>query len=163
VWLVINLFTAFIASRVIGIFEDTIVQLVALAALMPIIASVGGNTGNQTSALIIRAMSRGQITDENTAHLFRKEVGVSAINGLALGTAVGFFALVFYGDIALALVIAVAMLLTLVVAAVLGMTVPVLIDKYGRDPALGTSVILTATTDSIGFFIFLGLAALFLV
>ncbi|MCG6938474.1 MAG: magnesium transporter [Gammaproteobacteria bacterium] len=163
VWLVINLFTAFIASRVIGIFEDTIVQLVALAALMPIIASVGGNTGNQTSALIIRAMSRGQITDENTAHLFRKEVGVSTINGLALGTAVGFFALVFYGDIALALVIAVAMLLTLVVAAVLGMTVPVLIDRYGRDPALGTSVILTATTDSIGFFIFLGLAALFLV
>jgi magnesium transporter len=163
VWLVINLFTAFIASRVIGVFEDTIVQLVALAALMPIIASVGGNTGNQTSALIIRAMSKGQITDENTKHLFRKEVGVSAINGLMLGTAVGLFALVFYQDVALALVISVAMLLTLIVAAVLGMVVPVLINKSGRDPALGSSVILTATTDSIGFFIFLGLAALFLV
>lgn len=163
VWLIVNLLTAFIASRVIGVFEDTIVQLVALAALMPIIASVGGNTGNQTSALVIRAMSRGQITDENTVHLFRKEVGVSAINGLALGIAVGMFALLFYGDIALALVIAVAMLLTLIAAAVLGMVVPVLIDRYGHDPALGTSVILTATTDSIGFFIFLGMAALFLV
>lgn len=163
VWLVVNLFTAFIASRVIGVFEDTIVQLVALAALMPIIASVGGNTGNQTSALIIRAMSRGQITDENTVHLLRKEIGVSAINGLLLGAAVGLFALVFYQDAALALVIAVAMLLTLVIAAIVGMIVPVLISKSGRDPALGSSVILTATTDSVGFFIFLGLAALFLV
>lgn len=163
VWLVVNLFTAFIASRVIGVFEDTIVQLVALAALMPIIASVGGNTGNQTSALIIRAMSRGQITHENTTHLFRKEVGVSVINGLLLGTAVGLFALAFYQDVALALVISVAMLLTLVVAAVLGMVVPVLIDKAGRDPALGSSVLLTAATDSVGFFIFLGMAALFLV
>jgi magnesium transporter len=163
VWLVVNLFTAFIASRVIGVFEDTIVRLVALAALMPIIASVGGNTGNQTSALVIRAISKGQITGENTLHLLRKEVSVSAINGLMLGTAVGLFALVFYRDVALALVIAVAMQLTLVVAAVVGMIVPVLINKAGRDPALGSSVILTATTDSVGFFIFLGLAALFLV
>ena len=162
-WLVVNLLTAFIASRVIGIFEGTIVQLVALAALMPIIASVGGNTGNQTAALIIRAMSKGQITEENTAHLFRKEVAVSAVNGVVLGLAVGFFALVFYRDVSLALVIAIAMLLTLIVAAVLGMAVPVLINKSGRDPALGSSVILTATTDSIGFFIFLGMAALFLV
>jgi magnesium transporter len=130
---------------------------------MPIIASVGGNTGNQTSALIIRAISKGQITDENTKHLFRKEISVSAINGLMLGTAAGLFALVFYRDVALALVIYVAMQLTLVVAAVLGMIVPVLINKAGRDPALGSSVLLTAATDSVGFFIFLGLAALFLV
>jgi magnesium transporter len=163
VWLVVNLQTAFIASRVIGIIENTIVRLVALAALMPIIASVGGNTGNQTSALIIRALSRGQITDENTAHLLRKEVAVSTVKGIALGAAVGCFVLVFHGDLSLALVIAVAMLLTLVVAAVLGMALPVLISKSGHDPALGSSVILTAMTDSIGFFIFLGLAALFLV
>jgi magnesium transporter len=162
-WLVVNLLTAFIASRVIGIFEDTIVQLVALAALMPIIASVGGNTGNQTSTLIIRAMSKGQITDDNTTHLLRKEVAVSAINGSLLGLAVGFFTLVVYRNFSLSLVIAVAMLLTLIVAAILGMAVPVLIHKYGRDPALGSSVILTATTDSIGFFIFLGMAAVFLV
>jgi magnesium transporter len=163
VWLVVNLLTAFIASRVIGIFESTIVQLVALAALMPIIASVGGNTGNQTSALIIRAMSKEQITDKNAMHLLRKEVAVSAINGSLLGLAVGFFTLIFYRNLSLALVIAIAMLLTLIVAAILGMAVPVLIHKYGRDPALGSSVILTATTDSVGFFIFLGLAALFLV
>ena len=162
-WLVVNLLTAFIASRVIGIFEGTIVQLVALAALMPIIASVGGNTGNQTSALIIRAMSKGQITNRNSRHLFRKELTVSAINGGLLGLAVGFFTLVFYRNVSLALVIAIAMLLTLIVAAVLGMAVPVLIHRCGRDPALGSSVILTATTDSIGFFIFLGLAAVFLV
>lgn len=166
VWLVINLLTAFIASRVIGVFENTIVQLVALAALaalMPIIASVGGNTGNQTSALVIRAISKGQITEQNAVHLFRKEIGVSAINGLMLGAAVGLFALVFYQDVALTLVISMSMLLTLIVAAVLGMAVPVMINRFGRDPALGSSVILTATTDSIGFFIFLGLAALFLV
>jgi magnesium transporter len=162
-WLVVNLITAFFASRVIGAFEHTIAQLVALAALMPIIASVGGNTGNQTSALIIRAISKGQITDENTKHLFHKEISVSAINGLMLGIAAGLFALVFYRDVALALVIYVAMQLTLVVAAVLGMIVPVLINKAGRDPALGSSVLLTAATDSVGFFIFLGLAALFLV
>jgi magnesium transporter len=162
VWLVVNLFTAFIASRVIGVFEDTIVHLVALAALMPIVASVGGNTGNQTSALTIRAISRGQITGENTLHLLRKEIGISVINGLMLGVAVGSFALVLYRDAALALVISVAMQLTLIIAAMVGMIVPVLINKAGRDPALGSSVILTATTDSVGFFIFLGLAALFL-
>ncbi len=162
-WLLVNLFTAFIASRVIGIFEDTIAQLVALAALMPIVASVGGNTGNQTTALIIRAITQGQITSENTWLLLKKEISVSTINGLLLGAVVGLFALVLYQDFSLALVIASAMLFTLVIAAIVGLAVPVYLEKSGRDPALGSSVILTATTDSVGFFIFLGLASVFLV
>ena len=162
-WLVINLFTAFFASRVIGAFEGTIAQLVALAALMPIVASVGGNTGNQTTALIIRGMSLGQITSENIPYLIRKELGISLLNGLTLGSAVGLFALALYQNIALATVIATSMLLTLMLAALVGLAVPILLDRTGRDPALGSSVILTAATDSLGFFIFLGLATVFLV
>ena len=162
-WLMVNLFTAFIASRVIGLFEDTIVQLVALAALMPIVASIAGNTGNQTTALIIRALSQGQITSENTWLLIKKEISVSMINGLVFGSIVGVFALVLYQDISLSIVIASAMLTTLMIAAIVGLAVPIFLEKAGRDPALGSSVILTAATDSMGFFIFLGLATIFLI
>ncbi len=162
-WLMINLFTAFVASSVIGLFEDTILHLVALAALMPIVASVGGNTGNQTAALIIRALAQGQITDDNSMRLVRKEISVSAINGLMLGLVVAAFTLLLYGDIHLAVVIAAAMLLTLMIAALFGLAVPVYLHRSGRDPALGSSVITTAATDSIGFLVFLGLASVFLV
>lgn len=162
-WLVINLFTAFIASHVIGLFESTISQLVILATLMPIVASVGGNTGNQTTALIVRALSQGQINSGNTFYMLRKEIGVSSINGLMLGGIAGFFTLLFYHNMSLALVISSAMLLTLVIAAIVGLAIPLLLEKYGRDPALGSSVLLTATTDSVGFFVFLGLATLFLI
>lgn len=162
-WLLINLFTAFIASSIIGLFADTILHLVALAALMPIVASVGGNTGNQTATLIIRALAQGQITSDNSIRLVRKEVGVSAINGLILGSVVALFSLLFYQDWHLAAVIAAAMILTLVIAALLGLAVPVYLERAGRDPALGSSVITTAATDSIGFLVFLGLASMFLV
>lgn len=162
-WLVINLFTAFIASHVIGLFESTISQLVILATLMPIVASVGGNTGNQTTALIVRALSQGQINTGNRFYMLRKEIGVSSINGLLLGGIAGFFTLLFYHNMALALVIASAMLVTLIIAAIVGLAIPLLLERYGRDPALGSSVLLTATTDSIGFFVFLGLATLFLI
>ncbi|MDQ1363216.1 MAG: magnesium transporter, partial [Pseudomonadota bacterium] len=96
-------------------------------------------------------------------YMLRKEIGVSSINGLMLGGIVGFFTLLFYHNLSLALVISAAMLLTLMIAAVVGLAIPILLEKYGRDPALGSSVLLTATTDSIGFFIFLGLATLFLI
>lgn len=162
-WVMINLFTAFIASRVIGLFEATIAQLVALAALMPIVASVGGNTGNQTTALVIRTLALGQLTEKNTALLIRRELGISLINGLLLGVVVAVFALLFYPNWQLALVIAVAMVLNLLIAAAVGLLVPLILNRLGRDPALGSSVLLTATTDSMGFFIFLGLAAIFLV
>jgi magnesium transporter len=162
-WLVINLMAAFIVSRVIGLFEGTIAQLVSLAVLMPIVAAVGGNIGNQTAALIIRALTKGQISSQNTLHLVRKEVGVSILNGIMLGLVVALFAYLFYQNTALALVIGVAMLLTMIVAAIIGLSVPILLEKTGHDPALGFFFNDTATTDSMGFLIFLGMATLFLI
>ncbi|HEV7803605.1 MAG TPA: magnesium transporter [Burkholderiales bacterium] len=162
-WLAVNLVTAFIASRVIGAFESSIAQLVALAALMPIIAGIGGNSGNQTITLIVRAMALGQITGENARKLFVKELGVSVLNGIIWGSVVGLFAFLIYHNWALGLVMTAAMLLNLLLAAVMGVSIPLLMGKLGRDPALGSSVLITAITDSGGFFIFLGLATLFLV
>jgi magnesium transporter len=161
-WLAINLLTAFIVSRVIGLFEGSIAELVALAALMPIVANLGGNIGNQTAVLVIRGMSLGQITPQILPYLIRKELGVSALNGIVLGLGVGLFTLLLYSDLSLAMVIAAAMLLTLVLSALVGLAVPILLDKSGRDPALGSTVLLTSATDSLGFFIFLGLATVFL-
>jgi magnesium transporter len=162
-WLAINLVTAIIASRVIGAFEGTIEKLVALATLMPIVAGIGGNSGNQTTTLIIRGLALGQINETNVNRLIRKEFGIAIINGLMWGSVIGFVAFLLYGKYSLGLVMTAAMLLNLLVAAVVGIFVPLLMHKLGRDPALGSSVLLTATTDSMGFFIFLGLATLFLI
>ena len=161
-WLAINLVTAFIASRVIGLFEGTIQQLVALAALMPIIAGIGGNSGNQTITMIVRALAFGQIHPNNARKLLFKEIGVSLLNGLIWGTVVGAFAYLLYHNVALGLVMTGAMILNLLLAAVMGVLIPLFMHKMGRDPAVGSSVLITATTDSGGFFIFLGLATLFL-
>lgn len=162
-WLAINLVTAFIASRVIGIFEGSIEKIVALAALMPIIAGIGGNSGNQTITMIVRALALGQITVSSARTLFAKEIGVSFINGLIWGSVVGIFAFLIYHKWQLGLVMTGAMVLNLLLAAVMGVAVPLLMHKLGRDPAVGSSVMITAITDSGGFFIFLGLATLFLV
>lgn len=161
-WLAINLVTAFIASRVIGEFEGTIEKLVALAALMPIIAGIGGNSGNQTLTMIVRALALGQIHPDNAKKLFSKEIGVAAINGLIWGSVVGIFAYILYGKPALGLVMMGAMTLNLLLAAIMGVAIPTLMQKFGRDPAVGSSVLITAVTDSGGFFIFLGLASLFM-
>ncbi len=161
-WLAINLITAFAASRVIGIFEGSIAKLVALAALMPIIAGIGGNSGNQTITMIVRALALGQITRDNARKLFMKELGVSALNGLIWGSVVGIFAFLIYHNWQLGLVMMMAMVLNLLLAASMGVLIPMAMDKLGRDPALGASVMITAITDSGGFFIFLGLATLFL-
>jgi len=162
-WLAVNLVTAFIASRVIGIFEGSIAKLVALAALMPIVAGIGGNSGNQTITMIVRAQALGQITRENARKLFTKEIGVSAINGLIWGSIVGLFAFFIYHNWHLGLVMTAAMALNLLLAAVMGVAIPMVMARLGRDPAIGSSVMITAITDSGGFFIFLGLATLFLV
>jgi len=162
VWLAINLVTAFIASRVIGIFEDSIAKLVALAALMPIIAGIGGNSGNQTITMIVRAMALDQIQRRSAWKLLMKEVGVSVINGILWGAVVGIFTFAMYHDPELGLVMMLAMLLNLVLAALLGVLIPLTLRKLGRDPALGSSVMITAVTDSGGFFIFLSLATFFL-
>ncbi len=162
-WLCVNLVTAFIASRVIGAFEDTIQQLVALAALMPIVASVGGNTGNQTVAVVIRGMALGQIQGQNTRYLIYKELMVSLLNGVMWGGLMGLFAWLIYDRPALGAVMMGAMTLNLLLAAMVGIAVPVFLERAGRDPAQGASVLLTFVTDSCGFFFFLGLARLFLV
>ncbi|MGH8728961.1 MAG: magnesium transporter [Burkholderiales bacterium] len=162
VWLATNLVTAIIASRVIGIFEGTIEKLVALATLMPIVAGIGGNSGNQTSTLIVRGMALGIIGKASVRRLVAKEIGVAVLNGILWGSILGFVAWLLYKSVPLALVMTSAMLLNLVVAALAGIFIPMLVEKSGRDPALGSSVLLTFTTDSMGFFIFLGLATIFL-
>jgi magnesium transporter len=161
-WLAVNLITAFIASRVIGIFEGSIEKLVALAALMPIIAGIGGNSGNQTITMIVRALALGQINAANARQLVIKEIGVSAVNGLVWGGIVGLFAFFIYRSVPLGLVMMLAMILNLILAALSGVLIPLTLHRFGRDPAAGSSVMITAVTDSGGFFIFLGLATLFL-
>ena len=162
-WLAVNLVTAFIASRVIGLFENSISKLVALAALMPIVAGISGNSGNQTTTMIVRALALGQISGANARMLFAKEAGVSAMNGLIWGGVVGLFAFLIYHSWQLGLVMTGAMVLSLLLASVMGVAIPLLMQKLGSDPALGSSVMITAITDSGGFFIFLGLATVFLV
>ncbi len=161
-WLAINLATAFIASRVIGAFEGSIEKLAALAALMPIIAGIGGNSGNQTITLIIRGLALGHITPANARRLVLKELGVATLNGLVWGSVVGVFAWLLYDNPALGGVMALAMLLNMLVAALAGIFIPMTLERIKRDPAIGSSVLLTFVTDSMGFFIFLGLATLLL-
>lgn len=162
-WLSINLMTAFVISRIIGAFEGTIDQLVALASLMPIIAAVAGNTGNQTAALVIRSLALDQIRAGNVWHLFRKEIAISILNGFVWGLAVGLFAYLFYQNIALSGVVTAAMMLSFLVASLIGVGAPMILERTGRDPAMGSSVIVTGLTDAMGFFLFLLLATVLLI
>ena len=159
-WLAVNLVTAIVASRVIGIFEGSIEKLVALATLMPIVAGIGGNSGNQTITMIVRSIALGQL--QNARILFAKEIGVALLNGLIWGGILGLVAFFIYGSPPLGLVMMAATTLNLVLAAMMGVLIPLALDKLGRDPAMGSSVMITAVTDSGGFFIFLGLATLIL-
>lgn len=163
-WLAINLVTAFIASRVIGIFDGTIEKVVALAALMPIVAGMAGNSGNQTMALMIRSIALGQINRGNFGSLLRKELTVALLNGVVWGAVAGAASWLLYRGSEhaelLAAAMGVAIVLNLLIGALLGVLVPVTLEKLGRDPAIGSSVLLTFSTDSLGFMIFLGLATL---
>ncbi|MCM3878611.1 MAG: magnesium transporter [Vicinamibacterales bacterium] len=161
-WLFVNLVTAFAATRFIGLFESTIRELVALATLMPIVASIGGNTGNQTVALVIRGLAFEQISRNSTMHLLRKEIIVGLLNGVMWGGLVGVFAGITYKHARLGGIMTTAIILNLVIAAAVGVIVPLGLQRAGRDPAQGASVLLTFMTDSMGFFLFLGLARLFL-
>ncbi len=161
-WLFVNLITAFAATRFIGLFEPTIQALVSLATLMPIVASIGGNTGNQTIALVIRGLAFDQLTDDTRRHLLRKELAVSLVNGVICGGMAGITAGLFYRRAALGVVMMAAIVLNLLIAAAVGVLVPLKLQRIGRDPAQGASVLLTFVTDSMGFFVFLGLAWLYL-
>jgi magnesium transporter len=161
-WLAINLVTALVASRVIGLFEGSIEKIVALAALMPIVAGIGGNSGNQTTTMIVRGLALGQIAAHNMQSLIQKELGVALLNGIIWGGVLGLVAYFIYGNYQLGLVMMAAMTLNLLLAALMGVMIPLVMNKFGRDPAVGSSVLITAMTDSGGFMIFLGLATIFL-
>ncbi|MBI1907454.1 MAG: magnesium transporter [Rhodocyclales bacterium] len=161
-WLAVNMVTAIIASRVIGAFEGSIEKLVALAALMPIVAGIGGNSGNQTITMIVRAIAIGQVEQSALRRLLKKEIGVALINGLLWGGFLGAMAWWLYGSWQLGAVMTSAMILNLLLAASAGVMIPMMRSRLGRDPALGGSVMITGLTDSGGFFIFLGLATIFL-
>lgn len=163
VWLGINLVTALLASWVIGLFDATIEKLVALAVLMPIVASMGGIAGSQTLTLVIRAMALGQVSTSNAKRLLNKELIVGLINGLTWSVVLALIAGFWFDSPALALVLGAAIIINLIVAALGGALIPLALRKVGADPALAGSVLLTTATDVIGFFAFLGLAAIFLV
>jgi magnesium transporter len=161
-WLGINLGTAFLAAWVIGLFETTLDKIVALAVLMPIVASMGGIAGTQTLTLAIRGLALGQITSSNTRWLAVKEITISVISGIVWALVVGVIAWFWFEQIGIALVLGAAMIINLLSAAVSGLAIPLVLKRLGLDPALSGSVVLTTVTDVVGFMSFLGLATLFL-
>ena len=163
IWLGINLVTAFIASWVIGLFEHTIQQVVALAVLMPIVASMGGNAGTQTLTLVVRGLAVGTISESNARRLLSREFMIGAVNGLVWALVVAVVAVWWFDNLMIGALIAAAMIINLAFAALSGVAIPFLVRRLGVDPALASGVILTTVTDVVGFFAFLGLATVFLV
>jgi len=161
-WLGINLLTAFLASWFIGMFEGTLQQVVALAVLMPVVASMGGIAGSQTLTLIVRGLALGQVTKANFRALMMKELKVGGLNGVIWAIFIGIVASFWFSSAALGVVICLAILVNIVSAALAGVFLPVLLEKLNIDPALSGSVILTTVTDIVGFVAFLGLGTLFL-
>ncbi len=162
VWLGINLLTALLASWVIGLFGATIEKQVALAVLMPIVASMGGIAGNQTLTLMIRGIALGQVSKGNARRLLNKEMLVGMLNGLIWALIISAIVILWFDDLLLGAIIAAAMMVNLVVAALAGATIPLLLKRFGIDPALAGGVVLTTVTDVVGFLSFLGLAAMVL-
>uniref|UniRef100_UPI00046FBEF8 magnesium transporter n=1 Tax=Salinivibrio socompensis TaxID=1510206 RepID=UPI00046FBEF8 len=161
-WLGINLLTAFLASWFIGLFEATIQQVVALAVLMPVVASMGGIAGSQTLTLIVRGLALGQISKANLKPLLTKEFKVGLFNGVLWAVVIGIIAGYWFDSWSLGAVIGSAIVANIISAALAGIFIPVLLDKLKIDPALSGSVILTTVTDIVGFVAFLGLGTLFL-
>ncbi len=158
-WLAVNLATAILASAVIALFEDTISRYVALAVLMPIIASMGGNAGTQSLTVAVRALATRDLTGSNVWRVIRREVMVGLANGLAFAVIMGLVGVFWFGVPMLGAVIALAMVINLVIAGLAGIIIPVLLDRAGVDPALGSGAFVTTVTDVVGFFAFLGLAS----
>ncbi len=157
-WLLVNLVTAFISSTFIGLFDATIEQMVAVAVLMPIVASLGGNAGTQTMTVTVRALSTGDLDIYNAGRVIRREAFVGIMNGAVIAVLVGIAAAARYANFELGVVIAVAIIVNLIVAAISGILIPLLLDRVGADPAISSSIFVTMTTDLTGFVGFLGLA-----
>jgi magnesium transporter len=152
-----------LASLVIGIFDATIEQIVALAVLMPIVASMGGNAGTQTLTIAVRALATRDLSRTNMSRMIGKETLVGLLNGFCFAVIVAVVTYIWFGDGLLAGVIAAAMIMNMIVAGLFGIGIPIVLDKINIDPALASSVFLTTVTDVVGFFAFLGLAAIFLI
>lgn len=161
-WLVLNLLTAILASIVIGFFQAEIEKIVALAVLMPIVASMGGNAGTQTLTVSVRALAMKELTPSNALRIVGKEVLVGGINGMVFAVLMGAIAYFWFGDLLIGIVIGIAMIINLLVAGLAGIIIPLAIDRAGADPAVGSSIVLTTVTDVVGFLCFLGLAAIVL-
>jgi len=162
IWLFVNLGTAILASLVIGLFEATLQQMVALAVLMPIVASMGGNAGTQTMTVAVRALATRELSAANAMRIIGKELTVSLINGVLLAIVVGIAAIVWFGDALLGSVLGLAMIANLFFAGLSGIVVPMALNRFGIDPAVASTVFVTTITDVVGFFAFLGLAGLVL-
>jgi magnesium transporter len=157
-WLIANLFTALVASGIIAAFGAAIEQMVALAVLMPIVASIGGNAGTQTMAVAVRALAMNQLTESNTIRTIKREILLALLNGLTIAILVGIGAALIFSNWMLGGVIAAAMLINILIAGLAGVLVPVTLERFNQDPAVASSVFVTMTTDSMGFLAFLGLA-----
>jgi magnesium transporter len=158
-WLFVNLGTAFLASYVISFFESTIDKVVALAILMPIVASMGGIAGTQTLTVAVRAIAMKELTETNALRAVRKELIVGSINGLLFALITGLVAWWWFGDVLIGTIIAAAMIINLIVAALAGAAIPLGLNRLGIDPAIASGTFLTTITDVVGFLAFLGLAA----
>ena len=159
-WLIVNLGTAVIAASVVGLFQGTIAKLVVLAVLMPIVSGMGGNAGTQTMAVAVRALALNQLTSSNTTRMILREFRIAITNGLCIGGLLGASVYLIYGNADLGIVICLAMIINNITAGLAGILVPVGLDKAGADPAVSSAVFVTTATDVMGFFSFLGLAAL---
>ncbi|NMM46628.1 magnesium transporter [Rhodospirillaceae bacterium KN72] len=161
-WLLVNLGTAIVASLVIALFETALSKVVALAVLMPIVASMGGNAGTQTLTVAVRALATNELTTRNALRILTKEVLVGSANGILFAIIMGIVAWLWFSDPVLGGVIATAMILNLMIAGLSGVLIPLAIEKIGQDPAIASTVFLTTITDVVGFFVFLGLASVVL-
>jgi magnesium transporter len=162
-WLGVNLVTAILASLVIALFDETLQKFVALAILMPIVASMGGNAGTQSLTIMVRQIALGEMSWSDAKDSIRQEVIVSLLNGLIFALLMGLIAFAWFSDARLGIVIALAMIINLLAAGLFGASIPLVLKKIGTDPAVASSVLLTTVTDVLGFFAFLGLATLILV
>jgi len=158
-----NLFTAFIASVTINIFQDVLEQIVYLAILMPIVASMGGVAATQTLTIVLRGLTLEQINSSNLRWLFKRELAVSILNGIVLSVLVGLITFMWFGEIILAILISCALIINLISSVIAGIFVPLILRRLRQDPAIAGSVVVTTVTDVVGFLSFLGLATIFLI
>ena len=162
-WLSMNLMTAFIASMTINVFQDVLNQIVYLAVLMPIVASMGGVAATQTLTIVLRGLTLEQINSSNIRWLFKRELAVSILNGLVLSILVGFVTYFWFEDLVLSILISCALIINLICSVIAGVFVPLILRRLNQDPAIAGSVVVTTVTDVVGFLSFLGLASIFLI